>query len=142
MGAAAKEWCLWEMGTSKLIPDSAYIDKADNLDFAAAFSRIECHYFVNGIFVEEAHILKNAAKLPTYQCISCRDAMMWSALPHLPGNFTRQCLTVSWFLCLTQDPLWGRWELQRCLLVSLTSTSEVSVNRDLAYIQLLMIINS
>ena len=88
------------MGTSKLIPDSAYIDKvnqlddkilpknlllkrpqptydlghratpnfqlttiiinsntaqksnlflqADNLDFAAAFSRIECHYFVNG----------------------------------------------------------------------------------------------
>ena len=25
--AAAKEWCLWEMGTSKLIPDSAYIDK-------------------------------------------------------------------------------------------------------------------
>merc|ERR1712158_51285 len=61
--AAAKEWCLWEMGTSKLIPDSAYIDKADNLDFAAAFSRIECHYFVNGIFVEEAYILKNASKL-------------------------------------------------------------------------------
>ena len=25
--AAAKQWCLWEMGTSKLIPDSAYIDK-------------------------------------------------------------------------------------------------------------------
>ena len=27
--AAAKEWCLWEMGTSKLIPDSAYIDKVN-----------------------------------------------------------------------------------------------------------------
>ena len=25
--AAAKQWCLWEMGTSKLIPDSSYIDK-------------------------------------------------------------------------------------------------------------------
>merc|ERR1711892_978064 len=33
--AAAKQWCLWEMGTSKLIPDTKYIDKADNLDFAA-----------------------------------------------------------------------------------------------------------
>merc|ERR1711872_208341 len=46
--AAAREWTLWEMGTSKLIPDTKYMDKADNLDFAAAFARIECHYFVNG----------------------------------------------------------------------------------------------
>merc|ERR1719392_68948 len=61
--AAAKEWCLWEMGTSKLIPDTKYIDKADNLDFAAAFSRIECHYFQNGIFLEEGFILKNVDKL-------------------------------------------------------------------------------
>ena len=37
--AAAKEWCLWEMSTSKLIPDAKYMDKADNLEFAAAFSR-------------------------------------------------------------------------------------------------------
>jgi len=61
--AAAKQWCLWEMGTSKLIPDVEYIDKADNLDFAAAFSRIECHYFVNGIFVEDGYILKHVDKL-------------------------------------------------------------------------------
>ena len=61
--AAAREWTLWEMGTSKLIPDTKYIDKADNLDFAAAFARIECHYFQNGIFLEEAFILKNVDKL-------------------------------------------------------------------------------
>jgi len=61
--AAAKQWCLWEMGTSKLIPDTKYIDKADNLDFAAAFSRIECHYFINGIFLEDGYILKQAGKL-------------------------------------------------------------------------------
>merc|ERR1712079_30760 len=61
--AAAKEWTLWEMGTSKLFPDPAYIQKADNLDFAAAFARIECHYFVNAIFLEEAFILNNADKL-------------------------------------------------------------------------------
>ena len=61
--AAAKEWTLWEMGTSKLFPDPAYIQKADNLDFAAAFARIECHYFVNAIFLEEAFILNNADKI-------------------------------------------------------------------------------
>jgi len=61
--AAAREWTLWEMGTSKLIPDDSYINKADNLDFAAAFARIECHYFVNGIFLEEGWILKNVDKL-------------------------------------------------------------------------------
>ena len=44
------------MGTSKLLPDTKYMDKADNLDFAAAFARIECHYFVNKIFLEEAFI--------------------------------------------------------------------------------------
>lgn len=57
---AAKEWCLWEMSTSKLIPDTKYMDKAENLEFAAAFSRIECHYFMNQIFVEDGFILKKA----------------------------------------------------------------------------------
>jgi len=61
--AAAREWTLWEMGTSKLLPDTKYMDKADNLDFAAAFARIECHYFVNKIFLEEAFILKNVDKI-------------------------------------------------------------------------------
>ena len=51
------------MGTSKLLPDTKYMDKADNLDFAAAFARIECHYFVNKIFLEEAFILKNVDKI-------------------------------------------------------------------------------
>lgn len=60
---AAREWCLWEMSTSKLIPDTSYTDKAENLDFAAAFSRIECHYFINRIFVEDGYILKNAQTL-------------------------------------------------------------------------------
>jgi len=61
--AAAREWTLWEMGTSKLLPDLSYINKADDLDFAAAFARIECHYFVNAIFLEEAFILNQADKI-------------------------------------------------------------------------------
>jgi len=61
--AAAKQWCLWELSTSKLFPDEDYIAKSDDLDFAAAFSRIECHYFVNGIFLEDGYHLKHAQKL-------------------------------------------------------------------------------
>jgi len=61
--SAAREWCLWEMSTSKLIPDTKYTEKADDLEFAAAFSRIECHYFTNKIFVEDGFILKKAQTL-------------------------------------------------------------------------------
>jgi len=91
--AAAREWTLWEMGTSKLLPDTKYIDKADNLDFAAAFARIECHYFVNGIFLEEGFILKNATKLASIPVdivqgrydVVCPATSAWElhqALPH------------------------------------------------------------
>ncbi len=61
--AAAREWTRWEMATSRLFPDPEYLDKAEDLDFAVAFARIECHYFINAIFVEEAHILNNVAKV-------------------------------------------------------------------------------
>ena len=59
--AAAKEWTRWEMATSRLFPDPSYLEKAEDLDFAVAFARIECHYFINAIFVEEAHILNHAS---------------------------------------------------------------------------------
>ena len=61
--AAAKEWTRWEMATSRLFPDPSYLEKAEDLDFAVAFARIECHYFINAIFVEEAHILNRVERL-------------------------------------------------------------------------------
>ena len=61
--AAAKEWTRWEMATSRLFPDPEYLDKAEDLDFAVAFARIECHYFINAIFVEEAFILNNVHRI-------------------------------------------------------------------------------
>ncbi len=61
--AAAREWTRWEMATSRLFPDPEYLDKAEDLDFAVAFARIECHYFINAIFVEEAYILNNIEKV-------------------------------------------------------------------------------
>ena len=61
--SAAREWTRWEMATSRLFPDPEYLDKAEDLDFAVAFARIECHYFINAIFVEEAYILNNVSKI-------------------------------------------------------------------------------
>ena len=61
--AAAREWTRWEMATSRLFPDPEYLEKAEDLDFAVAFARIECHYFINAIFVEEAYILNHTEKI-------------------------------------------------------------------------------
>merc|ERR1712107_812213 len=102
----------------------AYIDKADNLDFAAAFSRIECHYFVNGIFVEEAYILKNASKLVNIPVHIVQGRYDVVCPAKSAGSCTRHCLIVSWFLSLMLGTLWERLELQRCLSASLTNTNE------------------
>ena len=50
-------------GDESFISDPEYLDKAEDLDFAVAFARIECHYFINGIFVEDGHILHNSDKI-------------------------------------------------------------------------------
>ena len=67
--AAAKQWTLWEMATSYLFPKQDTIEKADDLDFAVAFARIECHYFLNGIFLEEGYILNNTTHISHIPCV-------------------------------------------------------------------------
>lgn len=67
--AAAKEWTRWEMATSRLFPDPEYLEKAEDLDFAVAFARIECHYFINSIFVDEAFILNNCDSISDIPCV-------------------------------------------------------------------------
>ena len=67
--AAAFEWTRWEMSTSKLFVDEDYIEQADDVEFADAFARIECHYFINRIFLEENQIMRDAhriAHIPTW----------------------------------------------------------------------------
>lgn len=44
----------------RLAVDPEYIAKADAPGFADAFARIESHYFVNGGFVPEGELLKQA----------------------------------------------------------------------------------
>ncbi len=61
---AAKAWSIWEGTTSKLIPNKDKIAKAGDDEFADAFARIECHYFINkGFFEKESFILDNIDKI-------------------------------------------------------------------------------
>ncbi len=47
---AARAWSIWEGSTSKLFFDPAMIEKFADPEFALAFARIECHYFMNNAF--------------------------------------------------------------------------------------------
>jgi proline iminopeptidase len=52
LSRAAKAWALWEAATSFLRRNSLYTAKLGQDTHSEAFSRIECHYFVNGGFLE------------------------------------------------------------------------------------------
>jgi proline iminopeptidase len=60
---AARMWSRWEMATSKFKQSRDLISHAADSHFALAFARIENHYFVNGIFMEDGQLLKNAHRL-------------------------------------------------------------------------------
>jgi len=49
---AAKAWSVWEGSTSCFAPNRALIEKTAVDEFAVAFARIECHYFVHGAWLE------------------------------------------------------------------------------------------
>lgn len=62
--AAAKAWSTWEAVTSTLRPSPEMKQSMSKDEFALAFARIECHYFVNkGFFERETQLLDDAAKL-------------------------------------------------------------------------------
>eukprot|EP00011_Vannellida_sp_DIVA3-517-6-12_P014163 CAMPEP_0114614306 /NCGR_PEP_ID=MMETSP0168-20121206/5582_1 /TAXON_ID=95228 ORGANISM="Vannella sp., Strain DIVA3 517/6/12" /NCGR_SAMPLE_ID=MMETSP0168 /ASSEMBLY_ACC=CAM_ASM_000044 /LENGTH=320 /DNA_ID=CAMNT_0001825343 /DNA_START=34 /DNA_END=993 /DNA_ORIENTATION=- len=63
--ACARAWSCWEMETSKLYVDPAYIARAaDDDKFALEFARIECHYFVHaGFFERDGQLIEDATVL-------------------------------------------------------------------------------
>lgn len=61
---AARAWSIWEGSTLSLVPDPDRIRMFGAESYAAAFARIECHYFVNrGFFEEDGQLLNNAGRL-------------------------------------------------------------------------------
>ncbi|EET20642.1 prolyl aminopeptidase [Francisella philomiragia] len=60
---AAIAWSVWEASASKLFVDKKSIDRYGEDKFSLAFARIECHYFKNKLFIEEAQLLNEAYKI-------------------------------------------------------------------------------
>ncbi|HEY8184481.1 MAG TPA: prolyl aminopeptidase [Pyrinomonadaceae bacterium] len=61
---AARAWSIWEGSTSKLFFDPATIEKFADPEFALAFARIECHYFMNNAFFNsENYLIENVESI-------------------------------------------------------------------------------
>jgi proline iminopeptidase len=62
--AAARAWSIWEGTLSYMKMNPNYIKKFGDPEFASAFARIECHYFVNGGWLErESQLLDDVPKI-------------------------------------------------------------------------------
>ena len=61
---AARAWSVWEGSTSKLIPSLELRGRFAEAEFAEAFARIECHYFINrGFFELDDQLLQNCDRI-------------------------------------------------------------------------------
>ena len=61
---AARAWSIWEGALSYMRLNSNYVKRFGDPEFAAAFARIECHYFVNGGFLERPdQLLEDVPKI-------------------------------------------------------------------------------
>jgi len=68
--AAARIWSLWEAATSHLRANASDLAKFEKPAIAAAFARIECHYFVNGGFLDsDDQLLRDAALIRRIPCV-------------------------------------------------------------------------
>jgi len=64
LSEAAKAWSIWEGSLSFLRLNADYVDHFGDETFAAAFARIECHYFVNAGFLDkEEQLIENVERI-------------------------------------------------------------------------------
>ncbi len=66
---AAKAWSIWEASTSRLFFDPSLVESFGGDDFAEAFARIECHYFVNHGFMPEGQLLRDIHRIRHIPCV-------------------------------------------------------------------------
>ena len=62
--AAARAWSMWEGSALSLIPDPERVRQFGAEDYAIAFARIECHYFINkGFFDVDGQLLRDVERM-------------------------------------------------------------------------------
>jgi proline iminopeptidase len=62
-GPASRAWARWESSTISLLPRPDMIEAFTAPEFALAFARIENHYFLNGGWLEDGQLIRNAGTL-------------------------------------------------------------------------------
>lgn len=61
---AARAWSQWEGTTLSLLPNESRVSHFGNEHYALAFARIECHYFINGGFLDhDDQLIADAHKI-------------------------------------------------------------------------------
>jgi proline iminopeptidase len=60
---AARAWSVWEGSTSFLRSNESATQEFGEAHHALAMARIECHYFVNGGFMEEGQLIANVNRI-------------------------------------------------------------------------------
>ncbi|WP_066934466.1 prolyl aminopeptidase [Microtetraspora fusca] len=66
---ASRAWSVWEGSTITLRRDPSIVAKHADDDYAVAFARIECHYFVNGGFFTEGQLIRNVDRIRHIPCV-------------------------------------------------------------------------
>ena len=68
--AAARAWSMWEGSALSLLPDPERVRQFGTEDYAIAFARIECHYFMNkGFFEVDGQLLRDVERVRHIPCI-------------------------------------------------------------------------
>ncbi|NMT65312.1 prolyl aminopeptidase [Marinobacter orientalis] len=60
---AAKAWSIWEGRCATLNPNPRVVEHFGHPHVAIALARIECHYFMNNVFLEDNQIVRDAGAL-------------------------------------------------------------------------------
>ncbi len=85
---AARAWSIWEGSTCKLILNTDSMERWADAKFAEAFARIECHYFLNGGFLQ-----------PEDQLIRDLDRIRHIPAAIVQGRYDMVCpITTAWEL--------------------------------------------
>ena len=62
--AAARAWSIWEASVSMLLRDDSYVAHFNDPHAALALAKIECHYFVNRVFMDhDDQLLDGVSKI-------------------------------------------------------------------------------
>jgi proline iminopeptidase len=62
-------WSQWEGSCLSLVPDPAKVTTFGEVHFATAFARIECHYFINGGFMDrDGQLLEDVTRIQHLPC--------------------------------------------------------------------------